>query len=383
MGGFVWNNASEQVMLTYSPEQIPVLNGLAKHFAISDRWFCSVASSTDANRACALTGSAMLELNNFMTPPQYLYWPQQPHRPSVFKLLWTNGITSWRIYNSIQWQQHVFTYELFLEGQIPSVDASVQAGLPTYVAPIAQFYSDAQAGTLPAFCLIEPVWIGSNGTSSYHPGADLVPGEEQLNQIYDALRKGPAWNETLLVITFDEHGGIFDHVPPPYGARPWPHDVNDGFQYDLMGPRVPTILVSPLIEENTVFRSGTGVEYDGTSFLATLLQWCGIPKARWFMGGRTNEAPTFENVLTRTTPRKQSPTLEPPHDKNYPPNGPRKPKEKVTSLHLEMAHQIVTSMARGSLTPAETVALSDQVAREATDVQTLTRMLDGLKKRFS
>ena len=261
MGGFVENNASPQVMQTYTPEQLPVLNGLARHFAISDRWFCSIASSTDANRACALTGSAMMELNNFMSPPQYIYWPQQPHRPSFFKLLWANGLTNWKIYNSTVWQKHVFTYELFLEGQIPSVDADMEAGAQHYIAPIDQFYADAAAGRLPAFSLLEPVWIGAGGTTSYHPGADLVPGEEQLNAIYDALRKSPAWNDTLLVITFDEHGGIFDHVPPPYGERPWPHDINDGFRYDLMGPRVPTIVVSPWVEENTVFRSATGVEY--------------------------------------------------------------------------------------------------------------------------
>jgi phospholipase C len=383
MGGFVWNNSSEQVMQTYTPEQLPVINGLARHFAISDRWFCSIASSTDANRACALTGSAMMELNNFMTPPQYIYWPQQPHRPSIFKLLWANGLTNWRIYNSTLWQQHVFTYELFLESQIPTVDANVQAGLQNYIAPVNQFYADALAGNLPAFSMIEPVWIGTGGTTSYHPGADLVPGEEQLNKIYDSLRKGPAWEQTLFVITFDEHGGIFDHVPPPYAENPWPHDVNDGFHYDLMGPRVPTIVVSPWIEDRTVFRSETSVEYDGTSFMATLLQWCGIPRARWFMGERANRAPSFEGLLTRTKPRKESPAFTPPYDKNFPPNGPRTPSKAVRNLHLEVAHQIVTSMARGKLTPAEIVKLSEEVAREATDVQTLTKKLNELEKRFS
>ena len=96
-----------------------------------------------------------MEPNNFMSKPQYLYWPQQPHRPSIFKLLWTNGFTSWKIYNSTQWYEHVFTYELFLEGQIPTVDANVN----NYVAPIDQFYADAASGNLPAFSLLEPVWI--------------------------------------------------------------------------------------------------------------------------------------------------------------------------------------------------------------------------------
>jgi hypothetical protein len=324
----------------------------------------------------------MMELNNFMTPPQYLYWPQQPHRPSIFKLLWVNGLTNWKIYNSTQWQNHVFTYELFLEGQIPTVDTNFQAGLQNYIAPVTQFYADALAGNLPAFSLIEPVWIGSSGTTSYHPGADLVPGEVQLNQIYDSLRKGPGWDQTLFVITFDEHGGIFDHVPPPYGENPWPHDLNDGFHYDLMGPRVPTIVVSPWIEDRTVFRSETSVEYDGTSFMATLLQWCGIPRPRWFMGDRANRAPSFEALLTRKAPRKDSPSFKPPYDKNFPPSGPPTPNQPVHDLHVEIAHQIIARLTRGKLAPEDIAKLSDQITHDAKDVATLTRMLDEVEKRF-
>lgn len=383
MGGFVWNNSSTQVMLTYTPEQLPVLNGLAANFAISDRWFCSLPSSTDANRAFALTGSSMGELNNFMEPPQYIYWPDQPHRPSLFKTLWTNGVSDWKIYNSTEWMDHVFTYELFLEGQIPTVDADVAAGNQNYVAPIDRFYADAKAGNLPALSVIEPVWIGAAGTTSYHPGADLVPGEEQLNAIYNAIRTSPQFDETLLVITFDEHGGIFDHVPAPYAERPWPNDVNDGFKFDLMGPRVPTILVSPLIEQNTVFRSDTGVEFDGTSFMATLFHWLGIPQDRWFMGGRANHAPTFEAVLTRDVPRTDAPVLQPPYDRNFPPEGPRLPHTRISDLHRNIARQIVRSITRGKQTASEVIAITDQIEAEATDVAALTRKINQLKKQFS
>jgi phospholipase C len=382
MGGFILNNGSRQVMQTYSPEQLPVLNGLARSYAISDEWFCSIPSSTDANRAFSITGSAMMELSNFMTPPQYIYWPQQPHRPPIFKVLWVNGITDWKIYNSTQWQSHVFTYQLFLEGHIPTVDADVQKNGTRWVAPIDQFHDDALKGNLPAFSYLEPIWIGASGTTSYHPGEDMVPAEVQLKKIYDSLRNGPSWNETLLVITFDEHGGIFDHVPPPYAENPWPNDRNDGFAYDLMGPRVPTILVSPWIEEQTVFRSETETSYDSTSFLATLLHWFGVPKSRWFLGERTRHAPTFEGVLTRTEPRPDSPEFEPPYDSNFPPTGTPTPTTAVHDLHLHVAHQVVASMARGKLTPAEISELSNQVAAEATDVVTLTNRLDELQKRF-
>ena len=379
MGGFVWNNGSPQVMQTYSPEQLPVLNGLARNFAISDEWFCAIPSSTDANRAFALTGSALKEPNNFMSPPQYLYWPEQPHRPSLFKLLWTNGFTSWRIYNSTLWTDHVFTYQLFLQGQIPTVDANVS----NYVAPIDQFYEEALSGGLPAFSYLEPIWIGSSGTTSYHPGEDLVPAEEQLNKVYDSLRKGPNWNETLLIITFDEHGGIFDHVPPPRAVNPWPNDEFDGFRFDIMGPRVPTILVSPLIDQKTVFRSQTDVAYDATSFAATLLDWFGIPRSRWFMGERAKHAPTFEGVLTLPAPRTDSPSFTPPYDSSFPPSGARKPSTVVHDLQRQIAHQMIVWMTNGKLTPSEIMALSNEVTMETTSIVDLTKRLQDLQKRFA
>jgi phospholipase C len=338
-------------------------------------------SATDVNRAFALTGSAQLQLNNFMSPPQYLYWPEQPHRASIWKVLWANGVTDWKIYNSVKWQEHPFTYQLYLEGQIPTVDAGVAAGAQDHVAPIDQFYADAAAGTLPAFSFLEPVWIGNEGTTSYHPGEDLVPGERQLNKIYDALRQGPNWESTLFVITFDEHGGIFDHVPPPAAVNPWPNDRLDGFACDVMGVRVPAIVVSPWIEPNTVFRSATGTAFEHTSILATLLQWCGIARSNWFLGERTNRAPTFENLLTRSQPRADSPTLVPPYDQKYPPNGAPTPTTKVNSLQRQVAHQLVASMARGKLPAAEISQLSHEVTA-ATDTRTLVKQLDELAKRF-
>ena len=383
MGGFVCNNDSPQVMQTYTPKQLPVLNGLAREYAISDLWFSSMPAATDVNRSFALTGSAQMQLNNFMSPPQYLYWPEQPHRASIWKTLWANGVTDWKLYNSIKWQDHPFTYQLFLEGQIPTVDADVAAGGQDHIAAIERFYEDAAAGTLPAFSYLEPVWIGNTGTTSYHPGEDLVPGEEELNKIYNALRQGPNWEQTLLVITFDEHGGIFDHVPPPPAENPWPNDRLDGFDCDVMGVRVPAIVVSPWVEPNTVFRSGTGVAFDHTSILATLLHWCGIPKSRWFLGERTNHAPTFENLLTRAQARPDSQAFKPPYDRNYPPDGERAPTTKVNNLQLKVAHQLIASMARGKLPAAEITRLSHEVTTGATDTPALVRQLDDLAKRFA
>ena len=317
MGGFILNNANPQVMETFSPEQLPVINGLARNFAVSDRWFCSIPGGTDVNRAFSVTGSAFNKLGTWEGGDAYKYWPYSPHRQSLWKVLWSQGITDWKIYDSILWENEIFTYQLYLKGQIPTVDAN-----PTdYLADIEQFKQDAQSGNLPAFSFLEPVWIAPSGATSYHPGADLVPAEKALNDIYNAIKNGPGWEQTLLVITFDKNNGIYDHVAPPYAKKPWPNDDNNGFEYDLMGPRVPTIMVSPWIKEQSVFRAEGETPFDSTSFAATLLHWFGVPKPLWGLGDRMDIAPTFEQVLQASEPRTDAPTLTPPYDKSFPKEG--------------------------------------------------------------
>lgn len=377
MKGFVWNNGVEQVMWTYTPQQLPVLNGLAREFAISDAWFCSMPSATDPNRAFAFTGSALQTLNNFQNGNTYAYWPDFPRRQSLWKVLWAHGIADWKMYHSVEWQGFVHTYHLFLQGQIPSVDANPAA----FIAGIDQFKADARAGRLPAFSYLEPAWIAPQGTTSYHPGADLVPGERALADLYEALRAGPAWHETLFVITFDEHGGIFDHVPPPYAEKPWPNDVADGFAYDLLGPRVPTIVVSPLVERMTVFRSGEAAAFDHTSILATILNWFGVPRARWALGDRTHHAPTFETVLTRATPRADAPTTLPtPSDASFPPQGAPTAALPVHDLHRLMAPRLVWQIVKERASPQQATRLADEIMAGAGDLQSLHAALDRLAK---
>lgn len=383
MRGFVWNNGVHAVMQTYTPEQLPVLNGLAREFAVSDAWFSAMPSATDPNRAFAFTGSAQGTLNNFQNGYQYIYWPFSPHRASIWKVLWSNGFTDWKIYNSVEWLNFVHTYHLFLQGQIPAVDAAVEKNHPSsFIGSIEQFKKDARAGKLPAFSLLEPAWIATAGTSSYHPGADPVVGERALNEIYEALKTGPAWPETLFIITFDEHGGIFDHVPPPYAENPWPNDVNDGFCYDLMGVRVPAILVSPLIKRHTVFRSSDETAYDSTSILATLLNWYGIPKARWCLGERTRHAPTFEGVIQRETPRGTAPSFTPPYDKSFPRKGEARPAPRLSDLDRLMAPRVVAALAAGKLSATEIVAISRDLFAGANDAAAVHAHLKKLADRL-
>lgn len=318
MGGFVHNNASKEVMVTLTPTQLPVLNGLAAAFAVSDEWFSALPGGTDSNRAVALTGSSFNITATYEGPPQYGPFPDKTRRQSLWKVLWDNGETDWKIYWAVKWFNEVFTYHLYLQGQVPTVDADVAAGGTNYVAPIDQFISDAQNGTLPKFSFLEPAWIAPSGSTSYHPGGDLVPPEQQLNRIYRAIADGPGWNKTALLITFSKGGGLYDHEPPPATVNPWPKDVNDGFRYDVLGPRVPAIVVSPWVNANTVFRSPQETPFSATSTAATVLRWLGIPSARWGLGDRVPESVSFESVFQRSEPRSDAPRFKNPYDRSYP-----------------------------------------------------------------
>lgn len=380
MKGFVWNNGVEQVMWGYTPEQLPVINGLASSFAISDEWFSSMPGATDPNRAFAFTGSAMMKLNNWQNGFDYINWPDYPHRQSIWKVLWSNGISDWKMYNSVEWINFVHTYHLFLQGQVPYVDKNVDH----FIFPIKQFKDDARHGKLPAFSYLEPAWIAPTGTTSYHPGADLIPGERALEELYAAVRSGPAWNETLFIITFDEHGGIFDHAPPPFAANPWPNDANDGFHYDLMGVRVPTVIVSPWVDEHTVFRSGQATPFDSTSILATLLNWFGVPHARWALGDRTDEAPTFETVLTRSSARTDAPQHLPvPFDKTFPQDSGGDQRVMLHDLHRLMAPRAVWAIVKGRVDAREAQRIADDIMAQADDLKTLHGLLAHLARQYA
>ena len=386
MGGFAVNNGTADVMIGYSPEQLPVLNGLAMNYAISDEWFCSVPSGTTVNRAFAMTGSTLGKLNNFQNGVDYTSFYQYPRRPSIWKVLWDNGIKDFKIYNSVEWLQCAYTYNLFLKGQIPSIDSPFSVG--NYACQLNQFFDDVKYGTLPKFAFLEPKWVTFAGSTSYHPGNDLIPGERELNDIFTALQESPAWENTLLIINFDEHGGLPDHVPPPYAVKPYANDSLQGFEFDIMGPRIPAIMVSPWITEKTVFRSETGVAYDNTSILSTVLNWTGIPKSRWGLGERTNHAPTFEAIVREKTPRKDKVKLSLPYDKNFPkdpsksqvkPNGKHLP---VHDLHRLMLPALIADIAP-SLSNEERAKIESDINSKATNLHDLHKALDLLHKKHN
>jgi phospholipase C len=299
-----------EVMGAYTKAQLPVLYGLAENFAVSDRWFASVPTQTNANRAFSICGTSLGGVDNG-TPNTY-------DVPTVFNAI--TGSKSWGVY----WQYDgygagdpgngpCYTADIF-----PHVGAAAKAGLGT-IDTYTNFLSALQAGDdIPNFCYLEPYWGGGKGDATgndfvglqgndYHPPAWIGPAESGLNNLYDALRSSKQWDRMLFIITFDEHGGNWDHVSPTVTVAP---DSNTSlFDFTTLGVRVPTILVSPYVDRGTVFRApaGSAYDFDHTSFIATILGWAGVDRTLAGLGQRVAvAAPTFEGVLT------DSPILDTP-----------------------------------------------------------------------
>jgi phospholipase C len=155
------------------------------------------------------------------------------------------------------------------------------------VVEMDAFYNDLSKGTLPQYSLIQPRMATSkNGTSNWqHPDNSVAAGEQLLSQVYAALRASQYWQDTALIITYDEHGGFADHVPPPHVGIPSPNSIlgDNGFDFTRLGVRVPTVVVSPYVARNSVVHAPSGAQkpaptsqWDATSIIATTNRLFGI-----------------------------------------------------------------------------------------------------------
>jgi phospholipase C len=291
-----------QITETYTPSVLPILNGLARQYAVSDRWYCSMPTQTNPNRAFSLCGTSLGRLVN--AGPDHI-GIEQFQTPTIWNELGSVGTSMGVYYHETWWDGKCYTEYTFpyIDDVDPNLLEIVQIDDSSN-----GFYARAKAGTLPAFSYIEPKWGGGISYNTckqgndYHPPTDVCPGEQLLYDVYNALISNQdAWNRTLLIVTFDEHGGTYDHHSPVWGAtNPGdPGSLSSPFDFHLYGVRVPTLLISPFVQPGTVFRQlwNSQFPYDHTSILATLLKWKGLDPFYSNLWNRVAVAPSFESVI--------------------------------------------------------------------------------------
>ena len=303
------------IMMEFAtPTQLPTSFALASSFAICDHWFCSIPGPTWPNRFF-VHGASSAGLDHSPTTAEIVQWETVagfalPHG-SIYDALTANKL-QWRLYNdnTDAYSDNPQNGSSF--GAVPQVTALKGVTL-LQVNSLTHFASDLQGPYPYSYTFIEPNYgdVTGNtyvGGSSQHPMDDVYGGEALIKAVYEAIRNSPLWETSLLIITYDEHGGFYDSVAPVPAAPPADGSgtaYNDsGFTFDLSGVRVPAIVVSPLIAAATVDHT----DYDHASVLATVERLFGFGA----LTARDAAAHDVRHLLTLTTARTDCPTTLPP-----------------------------------------------------------------------
>lgn len=311
-GGFVTRYSRRdpvnpgEIMQCYAPEQLPILTTLAKEFAVCDQWHASLPGPTWPNRFfihAASSGGLDDSPPGLSLVSSALFNGYKFDNGTIYDCLDDAGL-DWRIYHG-----DAFPQALAISGMQVNL-------LRIRFEKFAEFSRDVNnPNYAPAYTFIEPNYghtftHGNDFTcgDSQHPKDDITSGEKLLKTIYETIRNSPHWDDSLLIITYDEHGGFYDHVFPPAAVAPGdsitdPESNHHNFDFKLLGVRVPAVIVSPLIPRGTIDHT----LYDHTSVLATVEHLFGLPP----LTKRDQEANTFTHLFSLRAPRTDAPSRLP------------------------------------------------------------------------
>ncbi|MGD0312146.1 MAG: alkaline phosphatase family protein [Acidimicrobiales bacterium] len=268
MDGFVKSQSGPVSMGYYDASLMPFVNSLASVFPVCDRFFSSVMAQTYPNRRYFMAGTSLgliADTLNFDRPPN----------GTIFEMLNAYDIP-WKTYSAGAPSYLIWTY------------LAKEPNISSHAVGISEFFDDAAAGTLPAYSMVDPNF----GTSSEEDPQDVQFGDQFLAQVVNAVMDSPQWSSTLLVWTYDEGGGYYDHVPPPMAVKP--DDVPPMFAatdplggvFDRYGFRVPSGIVSPYAREDYV----SDVVHDFTSILKLI-------ETKWNLPALTFRDAAADNLL--------------------------------------------------------------------------------------
>jgi phospholipase C len=286
-----------EIMKCYTPDQLPVLNALAREFAVCDNWHASLPGPTWPNRMFVHAASSG-GLDHSPATAEIAEWE------TVSGFPFPNGSVFDRL-SAMQIRRRLYGGDDF-----PMLAALKGIGLGD-IRHYSLFAGDLQQpGYADRYVFIEPSYDAlnkyRNGTSQ-HPLSDVTHGEALIRQTYQAIRNSPVWDSSLLIVTWDEHGGFYDHVrpdvaPAPGDGAPSKHNQS-GFTFTQYGPRVPAVVISPLIPKNVVDHR----LYDHASIPATLGSVFGFAP----LTGRDRLAGRLDALCTLQVPRADTPDTLP------------------------------------------------------------------------
>jgi phospholipase C len=279
--GFVTASTGES-MGYFTGSDMPFTWGLAKTFPIADRWFCSAMAQTDPNRRYLFSGTSLGLINDSFPT-------ELPPNGTIFDSFNKYGI-SWKDYYSDSPSPLVY------------ISLGAKPAITDKFVKMEEFFTDAAAGTLPQFSMLEPNYT----VSSEENPQDIQFGDQYLSDVVNAVLHGPKWPKTLMIWTYDEWGGWYDHVPPPAAIPPddIPPDLPPGSlpgTFDMYGFRVPAGVISPYAR--TDFVSHT--VYDHTSVLKTV-------ETKWNLPALTRRDANATDVLAMIDLRSKPAFLTPP-----------------------------------------------------------------------
>lgn len=289
--------ASHAVMYYFDPKNLPVLKMLATEYVLFNGWFSSIPGPTICNRAFAHYGTSFGQVSMNML---YVRKSLEAKILTVYERMLNAGHSAKLYY----YDQPSSTMEVL----------NLLQRQPQLFGTFEQFLGDCKSGSLPEYSFVEPCYrdhYGDDGApilaSDQHPDHDVRAGEEFIARVYNAIRTNPdLWSSTALLIVYDEHGGLYDHVVPPpctpdgYVATAADTMTGEPFSFDRLGVRVPAILVSPWVTPGTVVPGSEDVVngriFEHASIPATVTNHFLLDDVKRTV--REQKAQTFLDLLT-------------------------------------------------------------------------------------
>ena len=328
------NANPDEVMKCFTPGQLPVLSALAREFALCDNWHASMPGPTWPNRMFVHAASSG-GLDHSPTTDEIVEWETiggfQFKAGSIFDALGKKGMSR----------------RLYAGDDFPMVAALKGIGLFD-IRHYGNFAADLGQPTYPyGYVFLEPSYDVLNeykNSTSQHPLTDITLGEGLIKETYEAIRNSPHWNRSVLIITWDEHGGFYDHAIPPGAVAPGDTAPEDkfnqyGFTFQQYGPRVPAIVVSPLVPKNVIDHR----LYDHASIPATIEALFGVSA----LTQRDAKANRLDALLSLNTARLDTPTTLPAPAAA--PAGPAVMKMSVPDLSATVAVRPDATVNEGTL----------------------------------